>query len=188
MAQNVEHDTNGSTLNRFRAPTANLDINSAYKSDSPFSINGRISRRSYAWQLLLYTLGFGVLTVIPAIGFISLDWTHAPQIVYSLTILGTNLWLCFLLIKNQTIRLVQRLHDINLPGQYGLLVFIPIVGQLVFLFVALRKGDSDKNQFGAAPPQSGNDDILSTVFILMPVPLLLYIIAPMMRFWVSFVI
>jgi len=43
---------------------------------------------------------------------------------------------------------VRRLHDINMQGWLGLLIFVPIFGQIVMILLLITESDLDKNKYG----------------------------------------
>lgn len=46
---------------------------------------------------------------------------------------------------------VRRLHDINKSGWWLLLWFIPIIGWIILIVWAIRRGDEGTNRFGPDP-------------------------------------
>jgi len=50
---------------------------------------------------------------------------------------------------------MRRLHDINKSGGYAFLLLVPIIGQLLFLFLVFVPGDKQSNIFGM-PVHSSN--------------------------------
>lgn len=46
---------------------------------------------------------------------------------------------------------VRRLHDINKSGWFYLVVLIPFVGSLIFLYFMIVEGDKTDNQYGPDP-------------------------------------
>ena len=56
--------------------------------------------------------------------------------------------LCFLFTLSITVR---RLHDTNRSGWWCLLIFIPLIGQLVLFIFMCLKGTEGENRFGKDP-------------------------------------
>lgn len=56
---------------------------------------------------------------------------------------------------------VRRLHDIGKSGVYYLLIFIPIIGQIMFIVFLFTEGDFGDNEYGPDPkrPSQGRSKI-----------------------------
>jgi uncharacterized membrane protein YhaH (DUF805 family) len=46
---------------------------------------------------------------------------------------------------------IKRLHDLNKPGGWVVLQFIPFVGLVFFLYLLFAKGVNENNRFGPDP-------------------------------------
>lgn len=99
-------------------------------------LDGRASRSEYWW----FALAYFILAVIAGV----LDGAlGTPGIIGMIVGLG-------LLIPTITVS-VRRFHDINKPGWWVLIFFIPIVGLIAWLYFFTKKGDPGSNTFGPAP-------------------------------------
>lgn len=100
-----------------------------------FNYQGRAARSEYWWFQLLFTAlslpvysdSFFGFSGLVALGFL-LIWTITFLAGISLA--------------------VRRLHDRDYSGWWYLLVFVPIVGQLYFLYLMLLRGTDGPNRFG----------------------------------------
>ncbi|NLO71365.1 MAG: DUF805 domain-containing protein [Porphyromonadaceae bacterium] len=51
---------------------------------------------------------------------------------------------------------VRRLHDINKSGWFFLVIFIPLIGLIWFIIMAITEGDKGENQYGPDPKANEN--------------------------------
>ena len=56
------------------------------------------------------------------------------------------IWLLSIIYAHSVIA-IKRLHDIDLSGWFSILVYIPYLGVLFYIYLILKKGDNQKNQF-----------------------------------------
>ncbi len=99
---------------------------------------GRASRSEY-WFWVLFTL-------IASIACAVIDAVLGIRVLDPLFSLAT--FLPSLAVS------VRRLHDIDRTGWWFLLWFVPLIGWIVLLVFACRRGDDGPNRFGP-PPFSG---------------------------------
>ncbi|WP_221795184.1 DUF805 domain-containing protein [Oceanobacter mangrovi] len=98
--------------------------------------SGRARRKEY-WMFFLFNfiisavLGF-VEGLFGGPGFIG--------ILYSLVIFLPSLAVT-----------VRRMHDIGRSGWWILILFVPLIGLLVFLYFMIQEGKDDTNAFGDSP-------------------------------------
>jgi uncharacterized membrane protein YhaH (DUF805 family) len=52
---------------------------------------------------------------------------------------------------------VKRLHDINKPGAYYWLTYIPIVNLIIGIMLLFKKGTVGANQYGDDPLSTNNE-------------------------------
>ena len=98
-----------------------------------FEFSGRVCRRRF-WMITLYSMILGmfisvVTTILPFLGFLG------------------YLYMIVLAIPSICLY-IRRLHDINLPGWFVLLMFIPFVGFLALVFLFAIPGDNKANNYG----------------------------------------
>lgn len=75
---------------------------------------------------------------------------------------GKALLLCLMLLVVPYISVsIRRLHDIGFAGWWFLLSFIPIIGNIIFFLVCLKKGSSTVNRFGEPinQPDENNQEV-----------------------------
>ena len=49
---------------------------------------------------------------------------------------------------------VRRLHDINRTGWWLFLIFVPVIGWVVLIVWAIKRGDKGPNKYGPDPRQA----------------------------------
>jgi len=112
-----------------------------------FSFKGRLAR-------LEYTVGFGIFiacagAVTACLGIVSdqLAWNEGDGRLITAEIISflPLLWILFAL-------LAKRMHDIGKTGLASLLVFVPLVGQLVPWVMLFYPGTRETNLYGAPRP------------------------------------
>ncbi|MGB5259918.1 MAG: DUF805 domain-containing protein [Gammaproteobacteria bacterium] len=92
--------------------------------------NGRAKRPEYWWFFLfLFLLGAATGIVSEVLNAIVALATILPSFAVG----------------------ARRLHDTNRSGWWQLLWFIPIIGWIVMIVFLAQEGESNDNQFGAAP-------------------------------------
>ena len=99
--------------------------------------SGRSSRSEYWWWVLFVFMG-GILTILlgDLIGAASLFW------LFQLAVFLPELAVA-----------VRRLHDKDKSGWWILILFIPIIGAIVFLIWMVGRGDPNENRYGPNPLQ-----------------------------------
>lgn len=112
-----------------------------------FSVSGRLSRRTYAWALLFWTLTLGI-TVSAAV--------NAPDDSTPLALAGLG----FILVSvtgawSIAVMSIKRLHDAGLPGMLVIGLVIPAASFLVLLVIMLWRPDKGPNHHGPGPDQPG---------------------------------
>ena len=118
--------------------------------------SGRIGRKNYILGWLFFSLLF-LVSAAALLGAISL--LYAPARGSSALILFSFLELAVLFamwvvlaIHNFSLH-VRRFHDIGADGLWSLFIFIPFIGQLVFIVLFLYKGNGSTNKYGKVPPK-----------------------------------
>ncbi len=109
------------------------------------NFSGRARRREY-WLFCLATVIIGVI-----FGILSeVSVASGSGVFYGIVnflIIVVNL---ALLIPSLAV-LCRRLHDTGRSGLWILLIFVPIIGQIVLLVFSLLNGDHGDNKYGADP-------------------------------------
>lgn len=104
-----------------------------------FDFSGRSNRGEFWWWVLASLLiGFG-MGIVDAILFGDLAMEAGGPV--------SALWSLVTLLPSLALG-VRRLHDIGKGGLWLLLWFVPLVGWIVLLVWASRKGDAGPNRFG----------------------------------------
>lgn len=102
------------------------------------------SRRKEFWMFFLFAAIVG--TVISLIDIYLLKW-HIP--IWDQgpleTIFGLFIFIPFLGV------LVRRLHDIGKKWTWLFIVFVPIVGQIMIIYLLSKKDIAGKNEYGDNP-------------------------------------
>lgn len=102
--------------------------------------NGRARRAEYWWWVLAFGLGYFVILIL----FFALKGFGVVLLL---------LYLLALVVPNLAVG-VRRMHDIGKSGWFLLLGFIPIVGGIIVLVLALQDSQPD-NQYGPSPKYPG---------------------------------
>lgn len=111
------------------------------------NFKGRASRKEY-WLFVLATAIISVVIALIKISGLAIPFVNA-HVIASMTILDV-LFQVFIFIPSLAI-VVRRLHDIGKSGWFYLIAFIPIVGWILIIIWACRKGQDGSNRFGSNP-------------------------------------
>lgn len=98
---------------------------------------GRARRKEYWMFVLINAL------IVLVLGFV--NWAMGADVPAIPTVYSLAVFLPSLAVT------VRRLHDIDRSGWWVLLVFLPIVGAIVFLVFMATRGGEIPNRFGASP-------------------------------------
>jgi len=138
---------------------------------NPFTVQGRIGRlRMLAWVVVLIMagaltggIGAGILAAfMPMLG----DGFYSPKyIVFSIISIAFVLGILLCAVRIYA----QRLHDIGLSAWFSILFFIPYIGQLCFLIIALYPGQTGINRYGPPQPPNSLAVRILAAFIILPV-------------------
>ncbi len=102
------------------------------------SLTGRLARRPY---------GAGVLFGWAAIRWGMVGIAHHPS-AGVIALIGLGVLLAALFTARLT---VLRLHDLNLPAWWGLILLVPLLGLLASLGLSLVPGSNGDNKYGSEP-------------------------------------
>ena len=99
-------------------------------------LEGRTGRREF-WLTLAMVFFVFLLLCLPAI------WN-----LYYLAIPGLFFLAAVVPIY---VMMVRRIHDIGWSGWWILLAILPVVGEIILLFIALMEGSPADNKYGPVP-------------------------------------
>ena len=114
------------------------------------SFRGRIGRKSFALgALLLLLIQIALFAWVLSFG----DGDGSVELEDGEALLGGFVVLCFWAFAAWGLlaMAVKRLHDLNLPGLLAVVLLVPAVAFLGWLFLALMPGSRDANQHGPPP-------------------------------------
>ena len=112
-------------------------ISSGFRNYVGFT--GRACRSEFwFWQLYVFVASI-CLSVLDLAAFASANWSPLST-VFSLAILLPGIAVG-----------ARRLHDINKSGFWLFLWFLPIIGWIIMIVWAIKKGDQGDNRFGSDP-------------------------------------
>ena len=115
--------------------------------------DGRASRSEY-WWFFLFSVILQFIALAIDITVLGYDFTDPAAIQMVGMIVGLALFLPALCV------IVRRLHDLGKSGLWFLIIFIPLLGIIVFLVFMATEGEQLPNQYGDVPTntldQGGN--------------------------------
>lgn len=120
--------------------------------DSLWSWRGRYNRMSFlAWNVVLSMLSIGGVWLILRL-FGVVDAALLPVLAewhqhFQLAWYGVALWL-LLLIYLFAVVYIRRLHDLNQTGWLTLILVIPLVQHIFWLYLLLASGSKQANRYG----------------------------------------
>lgn len=111
-----------------------------------FTSAGRLNRQSYIYRSLFLSL---VLSVIQCVLTFAANTIGALELLFAVAafVLGV-----FQLAANIMLG-VRRLHDLDKGGWWMLLLFVPLVNILFYIYILFFKGTEGPNQYGEDPLQ-----------------------------------
>ena len=159
--------------NPYTAPTADIDDIETEDTYEPriFAVSGRIGRLRYvgyswlAYFLLYLVLGIlGVIAAVtipammrnghggaPALGFFALALIYTPILA-----------VMFIYAR-------RRLNDLDQSGWLSLLLIIPIIGFLFWLYLVFAPGTDGANRFGPAPSKQSNGAVWIILIVVVTI-------------------
>lgn len=120
-------------------------------------------------------MGYGVLTVFKYLTLISLPHTiNEPSSLLAVWLgaLNYSVFVIFLAVLS-----IFRLHDLNKPGWWTILNFVPLVNLLFGLYVFMAKGKAEINQYGLPRLTRGWEKVLGWIYIVLFPLFILLIVA-----------
>lgn len=92
---------------------------------------GRASRAEYWWFVLLNFV-ISVLANVPYVGYLAM--------IAGLALLVPYFAVCW-----------RRMHDIGKGGGWWFIIFVPLIGWIWYIILAVKPGEPGANRFGDAP-------------------------------------
>ncbi|MCH3949548.1 MAG: DUF805 domain-containing protein [Acidaminococcus sp.] len=99
---------------------------------------GRLNRKRYLMRSIVFTIAFMVMALIFGDDDIFSDTNVAFDALVNLLTLPLD---------------IRRVHDLNKSGWFAALLFVPIFGNLYYLYLLFAKGTVGPNRFGPDPLQ-----------------------------------
>lgn len=158
--------------NPYQPPGADVSArdSSAVDETSVFSPAGRFGRLSYiAWGMLVGVIGNIITAILGGTAPVSPELGGtALAVIGIVSLLTLVLYVIFS---------IRRCHDFNGSGWLMLLVLIPIVNFVLFLYLWLKRGDEGPNNY--APPRvtAGWEQVVGIIGIIVLVIILVGVIA-----------
>ena len=119
-------------------------------SESLFSWRGRFSRLSYlscstvAIILFAMAMSAGLFYFAPSPTSMVVEKSLSVKFaVVALAVIAL-----ILLIYTSFVFSIRRLHDLNLSGWLSLVLYVPIIGNLFYWYIALARGAEGRNEYG----------------------------------------
>jgi len=146
-----------SEINQYQTPQSQVEKTGSQQFGDVkiFSVSGRIGRLRF----LAYTLGVYFLVAIPAnvIGGILAAIFGDSGMFVSIAFSGVA---SIVMLVFYFMFAIQRSHDMNVSGWLSLIILIPLIGYLIFLFAPGTHGD---NRFGPPPPENSGGVVAMSV-------------------------
>ena len=111
-----------------------------------FRLNGRATRSEYVWPALAYTLLLILAGVADAMTLVAATQDGGMPPLSPLAYWSVPLFL-LCMIPNFTVA-IRRLHDSGKSGAWMLVMFVPMVGGIVFLILMLLPSQDRENAWG----------------------------------------
>jgi uncharacterized membrane protein YhaH (DUF805 family) len=118
-------------------------------SENALSWRGRFSRLSLlAWMGLSFIV-FALVVVANIMYLISKPQPQANMdLVLAISLFWPSIFAVILLSYFSFVFTIRRLHDLNLSGWLSVLVYVPIVGFVFWLYLTFVRGSEGRNLFG----------------------------------------
>lgn len=112
-----------------------------------FTSKGRLNRKSYIYRSIFLSLVLGIIQLILELATAAIE---ALELLFAVMILV----LCIFGFVASIMMLARRLHDLDKSGWWMLLLFVPLVNILFYIYILFFKGTEGPNQYGDDPLQS----------------------------------
>ena len=150
--------------NPYSAPSATFtesDYADATYEPRIFALNGRIGRARYLAYGICLNVVFGLLGAA-LVGGLTALFGNLNKIVEALMYL--------LILAGSIIVARRRLHDLDRNGWLAVLVVVPLLNVLLFLYLLFARGTEGANEYG--PPPSKSSSLMLIGAIVAPVILI----------------
>ncbi len=141
---------------------------------SNLSASGRFGRLAYlGWNMLMgvVIIGIAILLAILIPSFAQQITDPSPMLIIAMVIIGLVFYSA--LIYYSFIFTIRRLHDRNQSGWLSLLMLVPLVNFILFIYLCCAKGDAAANNYGAPHLTKTWEKILGWIYIiLLPIAML----------------
>lgn len=111
-----------------------------------FTSAGRLNRKSYIYRSIFLSLVLGIIQLILELATAAIE---ALELLFAVMILV----LCIFGFVASIMMLARRLHDLDKSGWWMLLLFVPLVNILFYIYILFFKGTEGPNQYGEDPLQ-----------------------------------
>lgn len=117
-------------------------------SEHPFSWRGRFSRLSYLAWMGVFTFLFLVVFIFDfmRLGKVNPEEIHSVNFMY-FAFLPTIIFLV-LSLYSAFVFIIRRLHDLNQSGWWSVLIFVPVLSFILYLYLMFGKGSENRNKYG----------------------------------------
>lgn len=142
--------------------------------DSVFNAQGRFGRLSYLGWNMLIGIAFFFIGVVSAFLIPTMTDTSTGFLTYILVGLFIIIYIVALYVS--FIFTIRRLHDRNQTGWLSLLMLIPLVNFLFFIYLSCAKGDVGINNYGSPRMTRGWEKVLAWIYIIF-IPIIILALA-----------
>lgn len=111
-----------------------------------FTSAGRLNRKSYIYRSIFLSLVLGIIQGILELATVAIE---ALELLFAVLLLA----LCIFGFVASIMMLARRLHDLDKSGWWMLLLFVPLVNILFYIYILFFKGTEGPNQYGEDPLQ-----------------------------------
>lgn len=111
-----------------------------------FTSAGRLNRKSYIYRSIFLSLVLGIIQGILELATVAIE---ALELLFAVLLLA----LCIFGFVAGIMMLARRLHDLDKSGWWMLLLFVPLVNILFYIYILFFKGTEGPNQYGEDPLQ-----------------------------------
>lgn len=131
-------------------------VRSGFRNYANF--DGRACRAEYWWWALFALLTYVLSVLIDS----AIGTTFGPAMVGQWALLGWVTIIVYLVILIPSLAVtIRRLHDADRSGAWWFVNFVPVIGELMFLYFLFVPGTPGPNQYG--PPPGGQKAAYSRV-------------------------
>lgn len=111
-----------------------------------FTSAGRLNRKSYIYRSIFLSLVLGIIQGILELATVAIE---ALELLFAVLLLA----LCIFGFVAGIMMLARRLHDLDKSGWWMLLLFVPLVNILFYIYILFFKGTEGPKQYGEDPLQ-----------------------------------